>query len=59
MNVKELQSIITEYGKVKSITVIHYRNGEQKTEQRDAMKEMEVQRAITEINRYKGWKAEK
>ena len=44
MNVKELQSIITEYGKVKSITVTHYRNGEQKTEQWDAMKEMEAQR---------------
>ena len=44
MNVKELQSIITEYGKAKSITVIHYRNGEQKTEQWDAMKEMEAQR---------------
>ena len=57
MNVKELQSIITEYGKVKSITVIHYRNGEQKTAMR--CYERNGGSKITEINRYKGWKAEK
>ena len=40
--------------------IIHHRNGE--TENRAMIcyeTEMEGQRAITEINRYKGWRAEK
>ena len=60
MDVQELQNIMAECGKIKSIKVIHHQNGE--TENR-AMKyyetEMEAQWAITKTNRYKGWKAER
>ena len=60
MDVQELQNIRAEYGKIKSIEVIHHQNGG--TENRTMIcyeAEMEAQRAITEINRYKGWRAEK
>ena len=60
MNVHELKNIMAEYGKIKSLKVIHHQNGG--TENRAMIyyeTEMETQRAITEINRYKGWRAEK
>ena len=60
MDVHELKNIIAEYGKIKSLKVIHHQNGG--TENRAMIcyeTEMEAQRAITEINRYKGWRAEK
>ena len=62
MDVHELQNI-KEYGKIKSIKVIHHQNGG--TENRAMIcyeTEMAAQRAITVdiiINRYKGWKAKK
>ena len=55
----ELKNIMAEYGKIKSLKVIHHQNGG--TENRAMIcyeTEMEAQRAITEINRYKGWRAE-
>ena len=60
MDVQELQNIMAECGKIKSIKVIHHQNGE--TENRAMIyyeTEMEAQWAITETNRYKGWKAER
>ena len=51
---------MAEYGKIKSVKVIHHQNGG--TENRAMIcyeTEMEVRRAITKINRYKGWRAEK
>ena len=60
MNVHELKNIMAEYEKIKSLKVIHHQNGG--TENRAMIcyeTEMEAQRAITEINRYKGWRAEK
>ena len=60
MDVHELQNIMTEYGKIKSIKVIHHQNGV--TENRAMIcyeTEKEAQRTITKINRYKGWTAEK
>ena len=59
MDVHELKNIMAEYGKIKSLKVIHHQNGE--TENRAMIcyeTEMEAQRAIAEINRYKGWRAE-
>ena len=60
MDVHELQDIMADYGKIKSVKVIHHQNGG--TENRAMIcheTEMEVLRAITEINRCKGWRAEK
>ena len=60
MDVHELQNIMAECGKIKSVKVIHYQNGG--TENRAMVcyeTEMEVRRAITEINRYKGQTGEK
>ena len=60
MDVHELKNIKAAYGKIKSLKVIHHQNGG--TENRAMIcyeTEMEAQRAITEINRYKGWRAEK
>ena len=57
MDVKELKSIMAEYGKVKHTKVIQYQN--RGTENRAMIsyeKEMGAQRAITKINRYEGWK---
>ena len=60
MDVKELRNIMAEYGKIKSIKVIHHQN---RARENRAMicyeTKMEGQRAITEINRYKEWRAEK
>ena len=55
MDVQELQNIMAEYEKIKSTKVIHHQNGG--TENRAMIyyeTEMEAQRAITEISRYKG-----
>ena len=60
MDVHEMQNTIVEYGNIKSIEVIPHQNG--RIENRAIIcyeTEMEAQRAITEINRYKGWRAEK
>ena len=60
MDVHELKNIMAEYEKIKSLKVIHHQNGG--TENRAMIcyeREIETQRAITEINRYKGWRAEK
>ena len=60
MDVHELKNIMAEYRKVKSLKVTHHQN--EGTENRTMIcyeTEMEAQRAITEINRYKGWIAEK
>ena len=60
MDVQELQNIMAEYGKIKSIKVIHHQSGG--TENRTMIcyeTEMEAHRAITEINKYKGWRTEK
>ena len=60
MDVTELQNIMAEYGKVNSIKVIHHKNGGTENRARICYEaEMEAQRAITEINRYKRWRAEK
>ena len=51
---------MAEYEKIKSTKVIHHQNGG--TENRAMIQyetEMEAQRAITEISRYKGQRAEK
>ena len=60
MDVKELQSIMSEYTKIKIKKVIHYQN--EGTENKSMICyeiEMEAKRIITEITRYKGWKPEK
>ena len=60
MDVKELQSIMSEYAKIKIKKVIHYQN--EGTENKSMICyeiEMEAKRIITEITRYKGWKPEK
>ena len=60
MDVHELKNIMAEYRKVKSLKATHHQN--EGTENRTMIcyeTEMETQRAITEINRYKGWRAEK
>ena len=60
MDGKELQNIMAEYGKIKSIKVIHHQNGG--TENRAMIchkTEKEGQRAITEIIRYRGYRTEK
>ena len=60
MDVQELQNIMAEYGKIKSIKVIHHQNGGIENRAMICYEtEMKGQRAITEINRFKGWKAEK
>ena len=56
MDVHELKNIIAEYGKNKSLKVIHHQNGG--TGNRPIIcyeTEMEAQRSITEINTYNGW----
>ena len=60
MDVHKLKDIMAEYEKIKSLKVIHHQNGG--TENRAMIfyeTKMEAQKAITEINRYKGWRAEK
>lgn len=60
MDVQELQNVMAEYEKMKSIKVFHHQNGG--TENRTLIcyeTEMEAQRAITEINSYQGWRVEK
>ena len=60
MDVQELPNIMAEYEKMKSIKVFHHQNGG--TESRALIcyeTEMEAQRAIIEINSYKGWRVEK
>ena len=60
MDVKELWNIMAEYGKIKSIKVIHHQNGARENRAMICYEtKMEALRAITEINRYKGWRAEK
>ena len=60
MDVKELQNIMAEYGKIKSIKVFHHQYGGAENRAMICYEtEMEAQRSIAEINRYKGWRAEK
>ena len=60
MEVQELQNIMAEYGKIKSIKVLYHQNGgREKRAMLCYEKQMEVQRAITEISRYEGWRGEK
>ena len=49
-----------EYGKVKSAKVVHHQNGRTENRARICYEtKIEAQRAITQINRYKEWRAEK
>ena len=60
MDVQELQNIMAEYGKIKSIKVIHHQYGGAENRATICYEiEMESQRSIAEINSYKGWRAEK
>ena len=60
MEVQELQNIMAEYGKIKSIKVLHHQNGGRENRAMPCYEtQMEVQRAITEINIYEGWRVEK
>ena len=59
MDIHELKNIMAEYAKIKSLKVIHHQNGEtEKGAMTYCETEMEAQRSITEINRYKGWRSE-
>ena len=60
MDVHELKNIMADYGKIKSLKVIHHQKGG--TENRAMICyeiEMEAQRAISEINKYKGMQSRK
>ena len=55
MDVQELQNIMAEYGKIKSIKAIHHQYGGAENRAMICYEtEMESQRSIAEINRYKG-----
>ena len=59
MDIKELKNIIADYKKVKSIIYSASKWRNRKTTMICYETEIEAQRAITEINKYKRWKAEK
>ena len=60
MEVQELQNIMAEYGKIKSIKFLHHQNGGRENRAMLCYEtQIEVQRAITEISRYEGWRVEK